>query len=127
MAVSQSTSQAVTQTDETQSSLPLGERVARLEGAYEHLATKADVQSVKTELEKVRTEVESVRTEVESVRTEVESVRTEVESVRTELRFEVGSLRAYMRANRWILGILVGLASLGVAVTNVLVTLALGT
>ncbi len=122
MAISQAETQSTAQT-ETQPGAPVGERVAKLEGAYEHLATKADVHSVRIEVEKVRTEVESVRTEVESVRTEVESVRTEVESVRSE----VGELRAYTRANRWILTILIGLASLAVAVTNVLVSLALRT
>ena len=102
MAISEPTSQATAQAEETRESPPVGERVAKLEGAYEHLSTKADVESVRTEVEKVRTEVESVWT-------------------------EVGELRAYTRANRWILTILIGLASLAVAVTNVLVSLALRT
>ncbi len=34
-----------------------GERIARLEGAYEHLATKADVEGVRTELVALRSEV----------------------------------------------------------------------
>ncbi len=122
MEVSQVETQATAPT-ERQSGAPIGERVAKLEGAYEHLATKADFHALRTEIEKVRTEVESVRTEVESVRTEVESVRTEVETVRTE----VGSVRADLRANRWLLSILIAAASVGVAVVNVLVTLALRT
>ena len=134
MAVTESVAQTTSQADEALLGSPIGERVARLEGAYGHLSTKADVQSVRVELEKVRTEVESVRTEIETVRTEVETVRTEVETVRTEveslrseMNSELGSLRAGMRANRWILGILIGVASVGVAVVNVLVTLALRT
>ena len=33
------------------------ERIARIEGAYEHLATKADVETVKTAVHEVRAEV----------------------------------------------------------------------
>ena len=33
------------------------ERVSRLEGAYEHLATKADVQEVKTEIQKLKSDL----------------------------------------------------------------------
>ena len=115
MEVSQVETQATAPT-EIQAGAPIGERVAKLEGAYEHLATKADFHALRTEIEKVRTEVESVRTEVESVRTEVETVR-----------IEVGSVRADLRANRWLLSILIAAASVGVAVVNVLVTLALRT
>ncbi len=51
------------------------ERVARLESAYEYLATKADVESVRTEVESVRTEVESVRTEIANLRGEVNGIK----------------------------------------------------
>ncbi len=118
MALTESVAQTTSQADEALPGSPIGERVARLEGAYGHLSTKADVQSVR---------VESVRVELEKVRTEVEKLRTEVESLRSEMNSELGSLRAGMRANRWILGILIGVASVGVAVVNVLVTLALRT
>ena len=40
-----------------QESLTDGERIARLEGAYEHLATKVDVEGVRTELVALRSEV----------------------------------------------------------------------
>ena len=61
------------------------ERVSRLEGAYEHLATKADVADV-------RTEVANVRTEVADVRTEVADVRTEIAAVENRLLFRLGGL-----------------------------------
>ncbi|MYC20198.1 MAG: hypothetical protein F4X62_01725 [Caldilineaceae bacterium SB0662_bin_25] len=54
-----------------QEGLTDGERIARLEGAYEHLASKVDVERVQTEVERVRTEVESVRTEVVALRSEI--------------------------------------------------------
>lgn len=44
------------------------ERVARLESAYEYLATKADVESVRTEVESVRTEIANLRGEVNGIK-----------------------------------------------------------
>ena len=35
----------------------LEERVGHLEGAYEHLATKADIETLRTEIEKLRTDL----------------------------------------------------------------------
>ena len=46
----------------------LEERVSRLEGGYEHVATKADVERVITEF---RTEVGKLRTEVERNRADI--------------------------------------------------------
>ena len=40
-----------------QEGLEDGERIARLEGAYEHLATKVDVEGVRTELVALRSEI----------------------------------------------------------------------
>ena len=44
------------------------ERLSRLEGAYEHLATKADVERVRTDVERVRTDVEGVRSELKGMK-----------------------------------------------------------
>ena len=38
-----------------------GERLSRLEGAYEHLATKADVERVRTDVERVRSELKGMK------------------------------------------------------------------
>jgi hypothetical protein len=51
---------------------------AKLDATLPHLATKAELQSVRIEVQSVRTEVESVRTEVESVRTLVQQVRADL-------------------------------------------------
>ena len=51
------------------------ESLSRLEGAYEHLATKADVERVRTDVERVRTDVERVRTDVERVRSELKGMK----------------------------------------------------
>lgn len=44
------------------------ERLSRLEGAYEHLATKADVERVRTDVERVRADVERVRSELKGMK-----------------------------------------------------------
>ena len=44
------------------------ERPSRLEDAYEHLATKADVERVRTDVERVRTDVERVRSELKGMK-----------------------------------------------------------
>lgn len=51
------------------------ERLSRLEGAYEHLATKADVERARADVERVRTDVERVRTDVEQVRSELKGMK----------------------------------------------------
>lgn len=47
-----------------QEGLTDGERIARLEGAYEHLATNVDVEGVRTEVERLRTELVALRSEI---------------------------------------------------------------
>lgn len=79
------------------------ERLSRLEGAYEHLATNASVERVRTEVERVRTEVEGVRTDVERLRTDVERVRSELKGM------------------KWIIGVgIAAAAAIGPIVTGIL-------
>ena len=42
----------------------LEERVSRIEGGYEHLAAKADVERVRSDVERVRSDVERLRADV---------------------------------------------------------------
>ena len=42
----------------------LEERTSRLEGSYDHLATKADLEGVRTEMERLRAEMERFRADV---------------------------------------------------------------
>ena len=42
----------------------LEERTSRLEGSYDHLATKADVERVRVDVERVRAETERLRADV---------------------------------------------------------------
>ena len=84
----------------------LEERVSRLEGGSEHLATKADIERVLTALERVRTESQ----------TGLERNRTEVERVRTEFRTESERNRTEIQRNRAdIIKIMIRLAGVGMA------------
>ena len=55
-----------------QEGLTDGERIARLEGAYEHMATEVDVEGVRTEVERLRTELVALRSEIHA---EVQATR----------------------------------------------------
>ncbi len=72
------------------------ERLSRLEGAYEHLATKADVESVRADVERLRADLERVRAElkadVERVRADVERVRAEMQAMETRLMIRLGGI-----------------------------------
>ncbi len=75
----------------------LEERVSSIEGAYDHLATKADVQELRGDL---RTDMETMRGDL----------RTEMETMRGDL---VAQMRAAeIRTIKWVAGITIG-TSLG--------------
>ena len=74
--------------DTTERNRSQAERLSRLEGGYEHLATKADIERVLVAVERFRAEAqienERNRTEIERNRTEIERLRTENERLRAE-------------------------------------------
>ena len=43
---------------------PIEERVSRIEGGYDHLATKADLERLRADVEGVRADVERLRADV---------------------------------------------------------------
>ena len=58
----------------------LGERVSRLEGGYEHLATKADLANVKAELKADIAEVRSeLKADVAEVKTDLGQVKAQID------------------------------------------------
>ena len=105
----------------------LEERVSRIEGGYEHLATKADIERVLFEIQRSRTESlmenERNRTELERVRAELERNRAELERVRAESRIdnernraELERVRAEVERNRAdIVKIIIQIAVVGAA------------
>ena len=98
------------QPDTDMRSRSLEERVSRIEGVFEHVATKADIERVIAEIERVRTEsqtgIERLRTEFltenERLRTELQTglernrteIQTGLERLRTEFQTENERSRA---------------------------------
>ena len=67
--------------DTTERNRSQAERLSRLEGGYEHLATKADIERVLVAVERNRAEAQI---ENERNRTEIERLRAENERIRAE-------------------------------------------
>ena len=104
---------------------PIEERVSRLEGGHEHLATKADIAEVHTSIAEVHTSIAQVYTSIAEVHTSIAQVYTSIADVRTsmaELRAELLERIASgeNRHIRWTVGtMLVGL-SIAVAVIKLI-------
>ncbi len=62
----------------TEQSSTIGERISRIEGGYEHLATKADVAEVKAEIADVKSELKS---EIAEVRGDIRGIKWWVISI----------------------------------------------
>ena len=104
------------------------ERLSRLEGGYEHLATKADVERVLVAVERLRTEGERNRAEAQleneraraEARAENERARAEAraenERLRTEFYTELERIRAELERNKAdIIKVIIRVAGVGVA------------
>ena len=84
------------------------ERIARIGGAYEHLATKADVEAVKTAVHEVKAEVQTVKTELRGEMQSLKSeLQTDIQSVRSEMRGEIAGIKNDLRWMKWALGVVV--------------------
>ncbi len=102
----------------------LEERVSSIEGAYEHVATKADVQELRgdtnTAIEQLRGELNASTEQLRGeMRATTEQLRGELNASTEQLRGEIGTskqeLRAEIRASeirivKWIAGMMVGTA-----------------
>ena len=73
----------------------LEERVSSIEGAYDHLATKADVQELRGDM---NTAIERLRGDL----------RTEMETIRGDLRNDIRT--SEVRMIKWGAGMMVGTA-----------------
>ena len=97
---------------------PIEERVSRLEGGHEHLATKADIAEVHTSIAEVHTSIAQVYTSIAQVHTSIAEVRTSMAELRAELLERIAS--GENRHIRWTVGtVLVGL-SIAVAVIKLI-------
>ena len=62
------------------------ERLSRLEGVYDHLASKADVAKVETQIADLRTELKG----------DIAKVETQIAGLRAELKGDIAGLRTEM-------------------------------
>ena len=62
------------------------ERLSRLEGVYDHLASKADVAKVETQIADLRAELKG----------DIAKVETQIAGLRTELKGDIAGLRTEM-------------------------------
>ncbi len=65
-------------------------RIARLKGAYDHLATRTDIERLRSELEE------------------------DTERLKSEVKVDIESLRAELRGVKWFIG--AGIAAVGIAI-----------
>jgi F0F1-type ATP synthase membrane subunit b/b' len=93
-------------------------RLSRLEGVYEHLATKADIAELRAEMQSAYGEL---RAEMQSANAEL---RAEMQSAYGELRAEMQSANAELRAEmqemkvtliKWVVGVQISVAGIMVA------------
>ena len=85
--------------DTTERNRSQAERLSRLEGGYEHLATKADIERVLVAVERIRAEGERNRAEakIENERARAEA-RADNERARAEAQIENERARAEARS-----------------------------
>ncbi len=95
------------------------DRIIAIEATYEHLATKADVANLRTDIANLRTELKS----------DDGMLKSDLQADIASLRKESGSFQSRVdtsfRNLKWFLGILFTLATIAVAVINIVVTIAL--
>ncbi len=61
----------------------LGERVSRIEGGYEHLATKADLAQLKAELQ---SDIAGLHGDIAGAHGDIGGLRGEIDALRGEIR-----------------------------------------
>ena len=62
------------------------ERLSRLEGVYDHLASKADMAEVKAEVTEVKGDVAGLKTDVAGLKTDVAHLATKADMALQETR-----------------------------------------
>ncbi len=85
---------------EAQRNVPMPtERLARIEGAYEHLATKADLQTVKSEPQGA---MAAVKSELQGA---IAAVKSELQGAIAAVKSDIAVVQSEQRALKWLMGI----------------------
>ena len=96
------------------------ERLSRLEGVYDHLASKADVARVETQIADLRTELKG---DIAGLRTELKG---DIAGLRTELKGDIAGLRTEIyRVNassmKWLLSFMTAFMIVGLGAMTAIV------
>ena len=96
------------------------ERLSRLEGVYDHLASKADVAKVETQIADLRTELKG---DIAGLRTELKG---DIAGLRTELKGDIAGLRTEIyRVNassvKWLVSFMAGCMVVGLGAMTAIV------
>ncbi len=93
------------------------ERLSRLEGVYEHLATKADIADLRTEFQ---TGMERQRSEFQTgMERQRSEFQTGMEQQRSEFLTEME--RQKVDLIKWMISLIVGASALGVAAVTTII------
>ncbi len=85
------------------------ERLARLEGVYDHLATQAHIGEVKAEIGEVKVEMQA---RIGEVKAEIGEVKVEIARVEGDLKAEIANLKGSFRT--LLIAVSAGLALLNI-------------
>ncbi len=85
----------------TEQTTPLGERVSRIEGGYEHLATKADLARVETDLAQMRAESKADIAELDRKIAGLEGKIAGLDGKVVGLEGKVEALHGEIRGIKW--------------------------
>ena len=85
------------------------ERLARLEGVYDHLATQAHIGEVKAEIGEVKVEIGEVKAEMHA---RIGEVKVEIARAEGDLKAEIANLKGSFRT--LLIAVSAGLALLNI-------------
>ena len=82
----------------------LGERVSRLEGSYEHLATKADIAELKSDIARVEAKISGVEGKISGLEAKISGLEFKIDTLESRLLIRLGGL--YLVASGLVVAIL---------------------
>ena len=81
---------------------PLGERVSRIEGGYERLATKADVGRVESDLAQMKSALRADVARVGTVLAQMKAVlKADIARIEAELKSDIARQDGQIRGIKW--------------------------
>ena len=80
--------------------------LSELKGAYQHLATKADVAETKVEIAATKADIAETRAELKTDIAETRAeLKTDISETRAELKTDIAEIRGELRLMKWFMGL----------------------